>query len=136
MARNPHPFPEIALSGNIYFAFDTPEAPADGDLRLKQSREDNLSINIEVFSDRQWHSAMDWHDLRELRTYMSSWSDPWALVRLLQRLLQALQPHMELKINAIFGYKLHIPPTKVTRAWIDAAIIEAAHLRDTHAPKI
>ena len=144
MARNSHPFPEIALSGNVYLAPEVSKAPANGDLRLKPPGNPQYDIYNEIYYikveflwEEYWHPLLSWQFSRDLQMYQSTWSDPLALIKIYQRLLKVLYPHLKIEHHPELGYDLNIlgQSRKVANRYIMAAYDESRDLFGAHAPQ-
>lgn len=121
----------IALTGQVYLAHEVPEVPADGDQRLIEDPEgDPNYIKLEVYSAGQWHLVESWLYLKEFRWFKPSWTDPWALIKIFQRLLQTLKGHLELKLDNIdhHYYYARIREASADKEPCDKALAEADDL--------
>jgi hypothetical protein len=137
MAETSDSLADLPLSGRVYLVHEMPEAPINGDLRLRHDPNHNAGyIKLEVFSG-QWHYVASWHYHKEFRYFMVNWSDPWLLAKIFQRLLQALRPHLELGFrNQRNGLCIREASKAVAQPWLEAALAEANQLLAAHEPEL
>jgi hypothetical protein len=131
MAETSKSLTHVTLSGNAYLASEVTNTLTDGDLRLNppENPQDDPYIKVEFLWEGQWHEVDTWYWYKELLWYKPNWSDPWALIKIYQRLLKNQHAHLEFRFN----YQRNaLCVRKASEAlvdpWVKAAHAEATQL--------